>query len=253
MPAQLSIVITRPAEQNLALQKQLSSLGANCFSFPCIEIEPLALSQDDLPCSLEDIDLLIFISPNAARIAFTLFPKLSTSGLNQCLFAAVGNSTATVLAKLGAEKIITPATSQDSAGLLAVPELQDIQNRNVLIIKGVGGKLDLYNILAKRGTRVFTIDVYQRSLPEKTAIPFSKQVDLLLFTSGESVENFLQLIPDYYRNPMLNCQTIVGHPNIGAKVSSLGFKKLPIIASSPSDRDMLSCIETWARRLENQS
>jgi len=44
---------------------------------------------------------------------------------------------------------------------------------------------------------------------------------------------------------LLDCQTIVRHLEISEKVSSLGFKKAPIIAASPTDGDMYQAILTW--------
>lgn len=240
----LSIVITRPAHQATYLHQELSKLGANATLFPCIKITPLAV--ESIPSLLDDIDIIIFISPNAVDFGIQAIPNLLNQAMTKRIIAAVGESTAKALHAHGVEEVITPNDQFDSEGLLATDGLQKVSDKNILIVKGVGGRPYLKDILRERGADVHSLDVYQRVIPTKdelTTLPNS--IDLILFTSSQSAVNFLALAPIERFQELFKCQTMVGHPKIGQKVSSLGFEKLPIIATSPSDMDFLDAITQW--------
>ena len=240
-----SIVVTRPSRQNKFMCAQLAELGARPIAFPCIEISPvndIKLSQLNSP-----LDWVIFISTNAAQFGFPIYSKLDSYITANCQLAAVGASTAQALHEFGIHKVLIPNATPDSEGLLKLPELQDVDNQSILIIKGVGGRELLYEALKNRGANINSIDVYQRSLPKSANLEsLSGEIDLLLFTSNESVNNFLALTPESLQKSLLGCQTVVGHARIAEKVTSLGFKNLPIIATTPSDTDMLAAINQWA-------
>ena len=241
----VSIVVTRPAKQNKAMCFKIEQLGASPISFPCIEIIP----QDCAISPSNPINLAIFISPNAVEYGLPLFQALDKNLTANCQFVAVGTTTAQALNAQGLENVLSPKNSPDSESLLKLPELVDIENKSVLIIKGTGGRTLIKETLINRGASVHILDAYERAIPRTVDIhELNSKIDLILFTSNESAQNFLALIPDFLQKSLLNCQTIVGHPRIAEKVTSLGFKNLPIIATSPSDRDMLSAVKKWAHK-----
>ena len=146
----------------------------------------------------------------------------------------------------GIDQVLTPASGFDSEKLLKLAPLQHVKHKSVLIIKGEGGRGLLHETLESRGANINSIDVYQRTLPKSINLDaLNAKIDLLLFTSSETVKNFLALTPAPLHNTLLDCQTLVGHTRIADKVTSLGFKKLPIIAATPSDTDMLAAINQW--------
>lgn len=243
-----SIVVTRPSQQNKYLCKQLTSLGANPIAFPCIEIKPLSnFDKSALETTLlPNCHLILFISTNAVQYGLKALPNLTNKIPSLCKFAAVGASTAQALANNGIHQVLTPSNNFDSEELLKLPELQNVNQQSVLIIKGQGGRTLIHETLENRGANIHSIDVYQRTLPKFVNLDALKvKIDLLLFTSSETVNNFLALTPKSLQSTLLDCQTLVGHARIADKVTSLGFKKLPIIAATPSDTDMLAAINQW--------
>ena len=245
--ANTSIVVTRPTLQNQYLCQHLTTLGAKAIQFPCIEINPYTdLDSHELQQQVRESEILIFISANAVNCAFSTIPQLNAIISEQHCVAAVGNSTKQALQHYGIQKIFTPEVSSDSEGLLKLDVLQRVKGKLALIFKGSGGRELLFDTLQARGAKVQNIELYQRGIAKSVDISaISNKIDLILFTSRETVDNFLTLTPDSLQESLLTCQTIVGHPRIAEKVSSLGFKKLPIIAASPSDADMLAAIHGW--------
>ena len=242
-----SIVVTRPSQQNINICAELTSLGANTIAFPCIEISPLFdFDKAEIESLLPACQLIIFISTNAVQYGLKAIPNLTEKIPASCKFAAIGASTAQALLNNGIDKILTPSNNFDSEELLKLPELQNVNQLSVLIIKGQGGRMLLHKSLENRGANIHSIDVYQRTLPKSVNLDaLNIKIDLLLFTSSETVNNFLALTPKSLQSTLLDCQTLVGHARIANKVSSLGFKKLPIIAATPSDMDMLAAINQW--------
>ncbi len=242
-----SIVVTRPSQQNKNICSQLAALGANPIAFPCIEISPLTdFDKTALNNLIPHCELIIFISTNAVHYGLQTLSNLTTQIPASCQFAAVGASTAQALYTHGIDEVVTPLSNFDSEELLKLPQLQNVKQKSVLIIKGEAGRGLLHEILESRGANTYSIDVYQRTLPKSVNLDaLNAKIDLLLFTSSEAVNNFLVLTPESLHNSLLDCQTLVGHPRIADKVTSLGFKKLPIIAATPSDADMLGAINQW--------
>ena len=245
----ISVVVTRPAHQNHAICHQLSKLGASVSAFPCIEIQPNeAIDLTALDTQLRNCHGLIFISSNAVNHLFSAIPSLPEIIANDCEIFAVGATTANTLHTFGIYRVLAPDKASDSEALLKLSALQEVQKKMILIIKGMGGRELIYDSLTARSADVHNIEIYQRCLPKSVDIaPLTSKIDLILFTSSETVNNFLVLTSDSLQESLLTCQTVVGHPRIAEKVTSLGFKKLPIIAASPSDADMLSAVQQWAR------
>ena len=244
-PHGLNIVITRPKHQNSVLAEKCRLLGIGCHCFPCIDITPLDLTSvhTQLEYALDEYDFVCFTSPNAVFHGLNSLPQLKHLPAHTHV-AAVGESSARALRSNGFSNIITPATTTDTEGLLSALEQYPLAGRKVLIIKGIGGRELLKSALQNQDCVVNTCDVYQRVLPT-TNNPLPEQIDAICFTSSESAENFMQLNNLAEDTWLLDCQTLVGHPKISEKVSSLGFKKTPIIAASPTDGDMYQAILTW--------
>lgn len=243
-----SIVVTRPNTQNQTICSELTALGANPIAFPCIEINSYNnFNKLMLNKMLPNCQLVIFISTNAVQFGFKAFPNLIEQVANSCQFVAVGAATSQALNDQGIKQVLTPEDNFDSEELLKLPALQNVDQTSVLLIKGKGGRALISQTLENRGASVQSIDVYQRTLPKSVNLDaLNTKIDLILFTSSESVNNFLALTPKTLQSTLLCCQTIVGHVRIAEKVTALGFKKLPIIAATPSDTDMLAAINQWS-------
>ena len=167
---------------------------------------------------------------------------------------STGQATAQALREMGIRQVVAPDQGFDSESLLSLPAMKAVENRSVLIIKGVGGRTELFDTLETRHANVQTIDVYQRQIPQDMdAATLHRAPDAILFSSSESVENMLKIIPAHDHHCVMNSQTITGHARIAAKVTSLGFKKLPIIAANPSDAELLNALIGWANRTENHN
>ena len=106
-------------------------------------------------------------------------------------YFAVGDQTAEVLRASGCQ-VATPSTEFTSEGLLALPELQHLEDRRALIFCGVGGRQTLADELARRGARVDRCPLYRRNIDAAKVSLARRQLsstDCLVVHSGELLQS----------------------------------------------------------------
>lgn len=178
---------TRPENQNHALTQAIQAQGGKVIECPMLQIE--AIPFDYTASST----YAIFISANAVKYFF----QTQKNHFTQVF--AVGHQTAYELTKHGI-KAITPEIA-DSEHLLQLPELQEIQNISIMIIKGIGGRNLLHDTLTHRGARVINLNVYQRLSPKITPSELkhlwkNNPINTILWTSQQSITQMLSLLDE---------------------------------------------------------
>jgi uroporphyrinogen-III synthase len=152
-PAQLSVVVTRAVHQADELCDLISQAGAEAVRFPVTEIEAVDDSDAALVRSLETLDeadVAIFVSPNAATYGLSLLERWGRELPKRAIVLAVGPGTARQLHERGVSVSAVPQGKYDSEALLALPDLQDVAGRSILIIRGQAGRELLAEELARR-------------------------------------------------------------------------------------------------------
>ena len=148
--AGVGVLVTRPARQAAGLVAQLAALGAKPIVFPAIVILPPA---DPAPlarahAALGTYDAAIFVSANAAEYgAPGRWPA-------HVVAYATGPGSAAALVAVGVSNVRIPDTTFDSDGLLALPDLANLQGKRIAIFRGEGGRDRLGEALRARGAHV---------------------------------------------------------------------------------------------------
>lgn len=196
------ILNTRPMPQQ-QLNDEIISLGGTVTSMPLLTIKPIFPHnwQDKLH-SINNYDIAIFISKNAVDCFFNLTKEYNQQTWpDSILTIAIGKAT---YARLAAKNIKTITQAEDtSESLLALSELQNVAQKKILLIKGIGGREVLQHTLIKRGAIVECLEVYERI---KTQYPPSivkeiwqdDSIDIILFTSNEAIEHMFSLFTDFH-------------------------------------------------------
>jgi len=252
------ILVTRPAHQADFFCRSVAQSGGLAIRFPTIEICPTEAPSSILqpPNKLDDFEYAIFISSNAVDQTFKLLDKKKLPDSLQCV--AVGNKTALALKHHGQSVAIAPKTGYTSEALLAQPEMQSMRNKNVLIVRGEGGRELLAETLRERGASVKYAEVYRRCLPaysEDQIRILMKEgaVSVITITSAESLNNLATLLARIDKNHLRGLPLILGSDRMLKIAQQIGFKNSPIVASNPSDEAMLEALQTWAKTTENRS
>ena len=244
-----TIVVTRPVEQAKKLVALLENAGAIPVLFPLIEITALQdyTAFDALLTQLPTIDLAIFISTNAVQNAMPRLVKQYPILPKALQFAAIGPTTAAELHSYGVQHIIKPTQRFDSEALLALPELQSMVGKNVMIFRGVGGREVLADVLKARGANVLFAESYRRINPQNNAqllIELSKknQLDALVITSSEAMRSLLELSANGQATWLNNTKICVNNARIRDDLPAY-LKPQTTVASAPGDPAMLQCLQ----------
>jgi len=249
-------VVTRPAAQGAGLVRAIAAAGGRAIAVPLIEIQPLAATdvaaccaRDAVLADLDAFDIAIFISTNAVRHA--LAQVAAWPARLRCL--AIGQATARGLTEAG---IPAGAASliMNSEELLALPELNDVGGRRVVIFKGLGGRDFLARELALRGALVSECPLYLRVAP---AIPrgallellCARDINALLLSSSDALHNLQCLLGGDAAGTIGHDLTVV---TPGERVAALareqGFRRVEV-ALNATDEAMLEALVRLAGKL----
>ena len=163
----LRVLVTRPAGQADRLYQQIAAAGGKPVRLPAIEIRDTPDTQrvQQTLAQLERYDLAVFISVNAVEKTMEYCRFLSQWPATVKI-ATVGASSAGALESYGLQVDLVPEHHFNSEALLALPELQDMTGRRVVIFRGNGGRDTLRDTLLERGAGVDYVEVYCRACPD---------------------------------------------------------------------------------------
>lgn len=245
------IVITRPQDQAKQLVSLIKRQGGNALLFPLIAISPLD-EYDNFSQQIEALprqDWLIFISSNAVQYGMPRLLQALGHVPPTLKFAAIGPVTATELKKFAIDDTLIPNGRFDSEALLALPEMQDVAGKNIMIVRGVGGREVLAETLRQRGAHVQFAECYRRTNPQTSTQVLEeywqqRRLDALVITSSEAMRNLLQLaenetdrdLPLWLRSTPL----CINHQRIAELPLQKGLKVS--VARAPGDEAMLDCL-----------
>ena len=244
------IVITRPARQSAGLAQQIAALGGKPVMFPAIVILPPA-DRSALERAQRDLahyDYAVFVSANAVEYGV----GDPASWPAHLVALAPGPGTAAALVAVGIDQVRIPATTMDSEGLLALPELADVKGKRIVIYRGSGGRELLGEALSERGAQVDYVECYRRDKPHgdfeaMVAAWRAGEIDALTLTSSEGLDNLWELFDEVSRSSMAATPTFVPHPRIAERARVLGFGRVTVTA--PTDAGLLaSLLEYFASR-----
>ena len=216
-----------------------------------MEIE--ALPESEIASVLKRLghfDLIVFVSPNAVRVAL---PRMLTRGgiPLQAKVAAVGPGTAAELKKNGVENIISPQEGADSEALLG--ELSDVrlEGARMLIVRGQGGREFLADALRARGAAVEYFECYRRIKPVRDTRELVSWLDrdaikACLATSSSIIENLFEMAGIAGRSRLCAVPFFVPHPRVAVTAFSQGAQCVFVAGSG--DEALVTGVQTWFAR-----
>jgi len=225
-------VITRPAEQAVALAERVRHLGGTPVIFPTIEILDVQdrARLDDIIDRLDDFDAAIFISPNAAArgMRAILARRELPSGLDMI---AIGLGSADALRRHGVDSVTVPRERFDSEALLELPQLHEVEGRSIAIFRGQEGRALLGDTLEARGARIEYAACYSRVKARPDVTPLMQswsrgKLDAFVVTSSESLRYLHELLPEEGRAYLVTTPLFVPHPRIASTARELGLQSI---------------------------
>ncbi len=238
--------------------------GLRTLQFPLLDIAPTP-NLDDLRAALADPSryaLVVFVSPNAVQQAFAAMPE-GFRWPQDVPAAVVGPASAQALAAHGVAaptyRVIRPDSHaddarQDSEALYASLDVATLSGREVLIVRGNGGREWLADRLREAGVAVRTVEAYRRSVPVPDAAAWAALREVLAgrhawtLTSSEAARNLDSLaraslsaaeVEALYAAPCF-----APHARIVEQAQSLGFRDVTLTGAG--DDRLLAGVLAWA-------
>jgi uroporphyrinogen-III synthase len=243
------IVITRPARQAAGLAREIAALGGRPLIFPAIVILPPADTDAlrEAQWQLSRYDIAVFVSANAVEYGVAD----AVNWPARLLTLAPGPATAAALQAVGIGNVRIPTTTMDSEGLLALPELETVAGKRVVIFRGDSGRELLKSALEARGAHVTHVECYRRARPEGGAAGLieawrERRIDAVTLTSSEGLDNLWAVLDPEGRRYFAATPSFVPHPRIAEHAQTLGVREA--IVTPPADAGLLaSLLEYFAR------
>lgn len=221
----LKILVTRPIRQAVGLVELIKQQGGEAVVFPVIEITAINIQQW-VEWNPRQTNWLVFISRNAVEYFLQGHPQPLPAHIK---LAAAGEGTAQTMRKHGLTVNLQPELSNGSEGLLQLPEWQQMEQQQVVIVRGEGGRELMADTLRARGATINYLEVYRRQLPS-VATELKQQAcsaHWLTATSANGVTNLLSLLsvscPQILQKPLL-----VVSERIKAFAVEQGFKQVHV-------------------------
>ncbi|WDE05489.1 uroporphyrinogen-III synthase [Thalassomonas viridans] len=225
--SKLKVLITRPQEKGRVLAQKLNKLGIAASHQPLFSYQPLAdQSAIQQTLALAPNPVLIFVSVAAVEYAHVTWPL---KHWRHHSVIAVGTATQKALQQYGLEQVICPG-QHNSEGVLALPALADVNGREIIIVRGDGGRELMAETLTRRGAKVNYLESYQRiwlSLPKDIPQQWrAEQVNCIVLTSNALLERIMDLLAPLDEFWQKNCLYIVASKRIADKARALGFHRV---------------------------
>ena len=236
-------MVTRPVGQAQRLAELLAGAGARPIVFPAIEIEPLGTPVPPL----DGIDLVVFVSPTAVQVGS---PYLASLGLR---VAAIGNGTRRELESRGFVDVLAPESGGDSEALLALPEMQALSGKRVLIVRGEGGRELLGESLTARGAQVGYFECYRRVAPRADPAPLIQawdrgEIDAVTVFSTQALENLIAVAG---AQRLADTPLFANHARVAERARESGIAQ--VIVAGAGDEEMVDALVAYfGPRMQSQ-
>lgn len=198
------VVVTRPRAQASDLVERLEELGANAVEVPTIQIvapENLA-PLDDACARIQTFDWAVFTSANAVAYFMRrlLAGPTDVRALHGVRLCAVGPATAEALARYGLKVDLVPDKYRSEAIVRVMSRDHDLTGDRVLLPRGDLARDLLPDALRQAGAIPTTVTAYRTAPvdleasggPDIYRLLLERRIDIVTFTSGSSVTNFVK-------------------------------------------------------------
>lgn len=231
----LVVLITRPSNQSRLTQQALEAAGARVLAIPLIEIRALddeSAIQDlkDKVLNLDHYQSLIFVSNNAVDFGGNFINDFWPQFPLAVQVIAVGPTTAEAAREMLSCEVIHASTGMTSEDILRLPQLQEIQQKKIGIVRGQGGRELLAESLRERGAEVDYLEAYTRSPIEYEGRDFCERlraagVNVLTVSSGESLDRLSALLADK-AELMQDLDLLVPSERVAERATAAGYLKV---------------------------
>ena len=246
----IPFLLTRPAGKADNLLASLDEAGIAYLYQPVITTSPVPLKAQDLQ-QLRQADGIIFVSVSAVS---SLQSQVDASTLQAPLFA-VGQTTASALQRWLGRDVVVPV-EQRSEGVLQLGQLQQVAGKQLVIVRGNGGRELIKQGLTARGASVRYVQSYKRMPLPLDGTLLCQQWQLagircIVATSNEILQQLFHLVPPQHQHWLQQRDWIVVSARMQESAEALGISAARLtVADNANDSALLAAISQLKREYQ---
>ena len=239
-----TVLVTRPAGQSAGLGRLVESAGGEAVVQPLLEIEAAQPGDAGLSSTPGLFDMWVFVSRNAVVHGLAWIRRSGIAVTESTMVVAVGPGTAAALESEGVLRVVSPAGRSNSEELLALPAMQEVSGKRVLIFRGQDGRELLAEELAGRGAEVTYVSVYRRRPVGGAALStilkwLGSARPVLVLTSVAALDALLAVVPPGSRSGLLDVPVAAIGERVAAACRDAGWKAPIGIADETGDAGLV--------------
>ncbi|MGR6980008.1 uroporphyrinogen-III synthase [Testudinibacter sp. P27/CKL/0425] len=243
----MAILVTRPEPNGEALCKLLNQQGFATLYAPLFGIDKGG-DLNQLPQRLQQLqsgDYVFAVSKNAIQYADQVLRNVGLHWRADLHYFTVGRRSAEYLSAVAEQAVQYPYPQENSEGLLALPQMQQLENKTILILRGNGGRDLFRQQTAAKGANLEILECYQRIPKEydniqQISIWKRAGIDTIVVTSNEILRYLVEFVPKNDHNWLTQCHLIAISPRIAHLAKEYGWEKVTQTARA----DNASILET---------
>lgn len=226
------LLVTRFSPHAEKLASKLNEGGCFAIAQPLLTVEAIFDSPTLNRFIQGNYDLVIVVSGNAVN-----YTNQQIDGCwPNAQYFAVGQSTQKALQKVTKQLVLSPSIRFDSEGLLGLDILCNVKGKQILILRGEGGRDLLEEVLSKRGAKVDFFQTYKRINIELDGQELVKNwqqalINGAIISSIEILNRLFILVPEKYQKWLLTLTLYVPSQRVADQALYLGAKKVVVLPS----------------------
>ncbi|OOF48806.1 uroporphyrinogen-III synthase [Rodentibacter genomosp. 1] len=240
----MAVLVTRPDERGKQLVDLLNQSGVVALHLPLFTFES-GNDLGDLPKKLNQLntgDYVFLVSKSAVDFSVRTLKETGFSWREDLQYFTVGQRTAQYFSCQSEQITRYPISQENSEALLALPPMQQLNGKQILILRGNGGREYFAEQARQRGANVDILECYRRepinyNREEQTSICKRSGVDTLVVTSIEILQALIEFVPENEQNWLKNCRLVAVSPRIAEAAKRQGWQT--VILSPKADNQTL--------------
>ncbi|QPB43602.1 uroporphyrinogen-III synthase [Rodentibacter haemolyticus] len=240
----MAVLVTRPDERGKQLVDLLNQSGVVALHLPLFTFES-GSDLKNLPSKLNQLntgDYVFLVSKSAVDFSVNTLKEIGFQWRRDLQYFTVGQRTAEYFSCQSECVIYYPISQENSEGLLALSSMQQLDKKQILILRGNGGREFFPSQAKQRGAVVDILECYRRepiiyNNEEQTSICKRSGVDTLVVTSLDILNSLIEFVPDNEQDWLKNCRLVTVSSRIAESAKQYGWQN--IILSPKADNQSL--------------
>lgn len=242
----MNVLVTRPEQRGRELVEMFSQQGIFAIHQPLFTIEAGA-ELPQLPSALTRLntgDYVFAVSRHAIDYAAETLRQTGFHFRSDLHYFAVGSATASHFSAQAEQAVRYPIFSENSEGLLQLPEMNELSHKHLLILRADSGRELLAEQASQRGATVQYLECYRRlltdeNLSEKISLAKRAGVDTIIATSSEILTTLVEQTNQDDYLWLFHCRLVVVGNRIATLARQLGWQSDKLIIAPKADNQTL--------------